>query len=149
MIWIIIKLNPKKKNSNKERKWYLATLLLGSSPQYLFGFTEVPLSEDNFVKQRPYNVPLNERYSFDNGVRRLWVYSSDKPFKKGSETEPRTEIRMSVSNCNLWIYMLSNWQVLFKWRIVESTRNQLESLRNVANLLAYISTVFYYDKFVP
>ncbi|KAF2297533.1 hypothetical protein GH714_025218 [Hevea brasiliensis] len=48
------------------------------------GFTEVPLTEDNFVIQKPYDKPLNDRYSCKNGIRRLWVYENDKPFKVGS-----------------------------------------------------------------
>ncbi|XP_011044232.1 PREDICTED: citrate-binding protein-like [Populus euphratica] len=58
------------------------------------GFTPVPLTEANFVLQKPYNVPLNERYSYEDGVRRLWVYATDKPHDPSSNTQPRTEVRI-------------------------------------------------------
>ncbi|KAL0908320.1 hypothetical protein M5K25_022810 [Dendrobium thyrsiflorum] len=58
------------------------------------GFTLLPLTDANFELQKPYNIPLAERYSYANGVHRMWVYSTDKPFKAGSPTDPRTEIRI-------------------------------------------------------
>uniref|UniRef100_A0A0D9XXC6 Alginate lyase 2 domain-containing protein n=1 Tax=Leersia perrieri TaxID=77586 RepID=A0A0D9XXC6_9ORYZ len=60
------------------------------------GFTAVKLDESNFVLQKPYDVQGSSRYSFDGTVRRLWVFSSDKPHKPQSKTNPRTEIRMTV-----------------------------------------------------
>lgn len=60
------------------------------------GFTEVSLTESNFVLQRPFDVPSGDRYRFDGGVRQLWVLSSDKPHTRQSNTSPRTEIRMTV-----------------------------------------------------
>lgn len=60
------------------------------------GFTAMTLTEKNFQKQWPYNLPLDDRYSYVNGVRRLWVYSTDKPHAPTSATKPRTEIRISV-----------------------------------------------------
>ncbi|CAI0396159.1 unnamed protein product [Linum tenue] len=58
------------------------------------GFHEVQLSEHNFDIQRPYDLRLSQRYSYKNGVRRLWVYGSDKSHSQGSHTPPRTEIRI-------------------------------------------------------
>ncbi|KAF5735347.1 citrate-binding protein-like [Tripterygium wilfordii] len=58
------------------------------------GFTPVRLTEDNFNLQRPYDVPLRKRYSFKNGVRRLWVYAHDKSHAPESHTKPRTEVRI-------------------------------------------------------
>ncbi|KAJ4766675.1 Citrate-binding protein [Rhynchospora pubera] len=60
------------------------------------GFTAVSLDESNFKLQQPYNLDPSERYSFENGIRKLWVYSNDEPFKQDSDTKPRTEIRMTV-----------------------------------------------------
>ncbi|KAG9444271.1 hypothetical protein H6P81_015611 [Aristolochia fimbriata] len=60
----------------------------------LSGFVELPLNESNFDIQRPYDVPLHERYSIINGVHKLWVFSSDKPHALTSNTNPRTEIRI-------------------------------------------------------
>ncbi|KAJ8769664.1 hypothetical protein K2173_005267 [Erythroxylum novogranatense] len=59
------------------------------------GFTALPLTKSNFVVQRPYDVPENQRYSFKNGVHKLWVYSTDKPHSPTSKTNPRTELRVS------------------------------------------------------
>uniref|UniRef100_A0A0D9XXC5 Alginate lyase 2 domain-containing protein n=1 Tax=Leersia perrieri TaxID=77586 RepID=A0A0D9XXC5_9ORYZ len=59
------------------------------------GFTAVKLDESNFVLQKPYDVQGSSRYSFDGTVRRLWVFSSDKPHTPQSNTSPRTEIRMT------------------------------------------------------
>ncbi|XP_057468740.1 citrate-binding protein-like [Actinidia eriantha] len=58
------------------------------------GFTNIPLTEANFDIQHPYNLPLADRYSYENGVRRLWVYSTDKPHSPNSRTQPRTEVRI-------------------------------------------------------
>ncbi|XP_028797872.1 citrate-binding protein [Neltuma alba] len=59
------------------------------------GFIPVAVDSSNFQVQKPYNVPVNQRYSFSNGVHRFRVYSTDKPFKSGSGTLPRTEIRIT------------------------------------------------------
>lgn len=61
-----------------------------------YGFTVVPLTEWNFELQKPYDVPLEERYSYENGVRKLWVYADDKPHDPNSLTQPRTEVRIRV-----------------------------------------------------
>ncbi|GFS37508.1 hypothetical protein Acr_00g0052330 [Actinidia rufa] len=58
------------------------------------GFTLVPLTDRNIGLQKPYNMPLDDRYSYNDGVRSLWVYTNDKPFYKGSGTRPRTEVRI-------------------------------------------------------
>jgi len=60
------------------------------------GFTEVPLTDANFELQKPYNIPLDERYSFVDGLRKLWVYADDKPHDPSSHTQPRTEVRIKV-----------------------------------------------------
>ncbi|KAL5704855.1 hypothetical protein ACHQM5_023225 [Ranunculus cassubicifolius] len=58
------------------------------------GFTSVPLTEDNIELEKPYDIPLEQRYSYVDGVRTLWVYSDDKPLRIDSPTKPRTEIRI-------------------------------------------------------
>ncbi|GAA0175613.1 hypothetical protein Leryth_024165 [Lithospermum erythrorhizon] len=58
------------------------------------GFTLVPLTDKNIALQKPFNKPLTSRYSDDDGVRRFWVYTNDKPFKRDTETRPRTEVRI-------------------------------------------------------
>ncbi|XP_028068443.1 putative uncharacterized protein DDB_G0277255 [Camellia sinensis] len=58
------------------------------------GFTNIPLTESNFKLQKPYDIPLEQRCSFQNGVHRLWVNADDKPYNPSSPTQPRTEIRI-------------------------------------------------------
>ncbi|KAI3665116.1 hypothetical protein L6452_43734 [Arctium lappa] len=58
------------------------------------GFVSQPLNQSNFDIQKPYNVPLHQRYSFSNGVHKLWVFKTDKPHSKSSKTSPRSEIRI-------------------------------------------------------
>ncbi|CAL5348593.1 unnamed protein product [Camellia sinensis] len=53
------------------------------------GFTNIPLTESNFKLQKPYDMSLEQRYSFQNGVHCLWLYADDKP-----PTQLRTEIRI-------------------------------------------------------
>lgn len=70
------------------------------------GFTSLPLDESNFDIQRPYNVPVDQRYSYVNGVHKMWVYKTDKPHSPDSHTNPRTEIRIQVIHFNNFkIYM--------------------------------------------
>jgi len=68
------------------------------------GFTSLSLDRSNFVIHKPYDVSESERYSFQNGIHKLWVYSADKPFMSGSNTSPRTEVRVRVSTiCIIYI----------------------------------------------
>ncbi|KAJ9675562.1 hypothetical protein PVL29_024471 [Vitis rotundifolia] len=67
-------------------------LFCGADP--MDDFTSVPLSDKNFDMQTPYNQPLEDRYKYEDGVRSLWVYDNDKPFKQGSQARPRTEIHI-------------------------------------------------------
>lgn len=69
-------------------------LVYGEDPTY--GFTSVPLTDANFEVQKPYNIPVEQRYSFIDGVHRFWVYAHDKPYSPSSPTQPRTEIRIKV-----------------------------------------------------
>nr|XP_043638226.1 citrate-binding protein-like [Erigeron canadensis] len=59
-----------------------------------YGFVEVTLNESNFIRQKPYDIPLEQRYSYVNGTHRFWVYADDKPQTLGSNTQPRTEIHL-------------------------------------------------------
>ena len=60
------------------------------------GFISQPLNQSNFDIQKPYDVPLEHRYKFSNGVHQLWVIKTDKPHSTTSKTAPRTEIRIRV-----------------------------------------------------
>ncbi|PRQ24683.1 putative concanavalin A-like lectin/glucanase domain-containing protein [Rosa chinensis] len=68
--------------------------LCGANPDPTNGFVSVPLSEYNFELQKPYDIPLEQRYSYVDGVRHLWVYADDKPHNPNSQTQPRTEVRI-------------------------------------------------------
>ena len=61
------------------------------------GFDPLPLNQSNFQIQRPYDIPEDQRYSFIDGVHKLWVFKTDKPHSPESHTKPRTEIRILVS----------------------------------------------------
>jgi hypothetical protein len=58
------------------------------------GFTLLPV---NFQMQKPYNIPLAQRYSFDSrtNTHHCWVYNTDQPFSEGNTTDPRTEMRFN------------------------------------------------------
>ncbi|CAI0437102.1 unnamed protein product [Linum tenue] len=58
------------------------------------GFVALPLTASDMKVQWPYDLKKEERYSFENGVHTLRVFSTDKPLKIGSPTRPRTEIRI-------------------------------------------------------
>ncbi|KAK6924193.1 hypothetical protein RJ641_010393 [Dillenia turbinata] len=58
------------------------------------GFNEQPLDQSYFEIQKPYDMPVDQRYSFVDGVHKLWVYSTDKPDTPTSYTVPGTEIRI-------------------------------------------------------
>ncbi|XWS24951.1 hypothetical protein CRYUN_Cryun27aG0029000 [Craigia yunnanensis] len=73
------------------------------------GFTPVPLTQANFELQRPYNVPLEERYSSKNGIHKLWVYADDKPHDPNSHTQPRTEIRIKVLDYSSGVWQFEGY----------------------------------------
>ncbi|XP_066354006.1 citrate-binding protein-like [Miscanthus floridulus] len=60
------------------------------------GFIAVNLTEDRFKLHHPYDLPPEQRYEFRDGVRRMWVYCTDKPLSPGSPTKPRSEILLNV-----------------------------------------------------
>ncbi|CDP12835.1 unnamed protein product [Coffea canephora] len=73
----------------------ILTLLRALKADPTDGFSPVSLSTANFQVQKPYDVPVNQRYSYVGGVHKLWVYKTDKPFSAGSTTKPRTEVRIT------------------------------------------------------
>lgn len=62
------------------------------------GFVSLPLNPSNYQIQKPYNIPVDQRYTFKNGVHTFWVFSTDKPLSPASPTSPRTELRILVSS---------------------------------------------------
>ncbi|CAL4985739.1 unnamed protein product [Urochloa decumbens] len=75
-----------------------------SSAHLTAGFTRVKLAESQFVVQKPYDVPLRERYEQSGGVRRMWVFASDKPISSSHPGGARTEIKVNK------IYSSGVWQ---------------------------------------
>ncbi|KAI4348091.1 hypothetical protein L6164_008853 [Bauhinia variegata] len=74
--------------------FFLVFFLGNSGADPTDGFTLVPLTDANIELQKPYDVPLEQRYSCEAGVHRMWVYADDKPHEPDSRTQPRTEIRI-------------------------------------------------------
>lgn len=54
------------------------------------GFQIIP---DSYTVQKPWNLPVSDRFAVTNGVYTCWVYGTDQPFSQGSGTGPRTEMR--------------------------------------------------------
>ncbi|CAK8567846.1 unnamed protein product [Lathyrus sativus] len=80
------------------------TSITSSSLDLTQGFTLVSLNNSNFDIQKPYNLPINQRYIFTNGVHQFWIYPTDKPFTNETNTQPRTEVRISGHDytCGTW-----------------------------------------------
>ncbi|KAG0529304.1 hypothetical protein BDA96_05G087000 [Sorghum bicolor] len=76
----------------------------GSSRHLTAGFIRVKLNESQFVVQKPYNVPLQQRYEQRDGVRRMWVFATDKPISSTHPGGARTEIKVNK------IYSSGVWQ---------------------------------------
>ncbi|XP_022740650.1 citrate-binding protein-like [Durio zibethinus] len=72
----------------------LVHLASSSAVDPTIGFVELPLNASNFHNDKPYDLPVSDRYSFVDGVHKLWVYSTDEPLFKNSTTKPRSEIRI-------------------------------------------------------
>jgi hypothetical protein len=52
---------------------------------------------DTYKVQQPFNVPVSARFSVTAGPEyNAWILKGDKPFKQGSGTGPRTEMRWST-----------------------------------------------------
>ncbi|KAJ1412923.1 Concanavalin A-like lectin/glucanase domain superfamily [Sesbania bispinosa] len=69
------------------------------------GFTELQLNTSNFHHHKPFNLHVSERYSFIDGIHKLWVYSTDEPLFPNSPTRPRSEIRITGYD-----YSSGEWQ---------------------------------------
>jgi hypothetical protein len=49
---------------------------------------------DAYTVQHPYDLPQSARFSVTGGpTYNVWILKGDKPFKQGSGTGPRTEMR--------------------------------------------------------
>ena len=103
-----------RKMNNSGRCLLVILVMIGALKMFNFcgadltdGFTIVPLTESNFELQKPYDIPLDQCYSFVNGVHYLWVYADDKPHDPSSHTQPRTEIRIKYVCMNSGFYLCS------------------------------------------
>ncbi|CAL4904074.1 unnamed protein product [Urochloa decumbens] len=68
----------------------------GAATDPTLGFAAIELTEDRFKLHKPYDLPPEQRYEFRDGVRRMWVYCTDKPLSPGSPTKPRSEILLNA-----------------------------------------------------
>lgn len=64
----------------------------GAQDPPTIGWTQVPYS---YYIQKPWDLDLSERYHYDaeTDTHTMWVYNTDKSFKEGNTTDPRTEMR--------------------------------------------------------
>jgi len=67
----------------------------GRSAHLTAGFIRVR-TESQFVVQKPYDVPLGERYQQFGSVHRMWVFATDKPISASHPGGARTEIKVDV-----------------------------------------------------
>ncbi|KAF8024943.1 hypothetical protein BT93_F1941 [Corymbia citriodora subsp. variegata] len=74
------------------------------------GFTELTLTDANFELQKPYNIPLEERYSFVDGVHKFWIYANDKPHDPSSNTQPHRSSDQTLIPHDL-DYSSGVWQI--------------------------------------
>ncbi|KAI4374180.1 hypothetical protein MLD38_012204 [Melastoma candidum] len=70
----------------------VSTVLAHVSIDPTKGFEILPFNKSYYHIQKPYDVPLDQRYSFVHGIHKCWVYATDKPHTPTSKTKPRTEI---------------------------------------------------------
>lgn len=98
------------------------------------GFVPVPLNDSNYHMLWPYDLPLSDRYSYVDGVRKLWVYSTDKPHSRNSKTKPRTEIGIRlINNVRISLQGLQLF-LLFLYRTVNTTRGEGNERVHKSNL---------------
>ncbi|XP_027177710.1 citrate-binding protein-like [Coffea eugenioides] len=84
---------------------YTSQLAIVYSTNPTDGFVELPFNTSFYHIQKPYDLPVDQRYSFVDGVHKLWVYSTDNPLSRNSPTMPRTEIMIQG-----YIYSSGVWQ---------------------------------------
>ncbi|KAL4569246.1 hypothetical protein LXL04_024882 [Taraxacum kok-saghyz] len=88
---------------------FLSTHIIGTCSKTIndlsSGFTCLPFNTSYYKNHKPYNLPLEERYSLINGVHKLWVFSTDEPMSRGSPTLPRSELFI-----NGYVYSSGVWQ---------------------------------------
>lgn len=73
------------------------------------GFISLPLNQSSYHIEKPYDVPLDQRYQFTDGVHRLWVYSTDKPHTRTSQTKARTELTMDAYHYSSGVWQFEGY----------------------------------------
>ncbi|KAG2485983.1 hypothetical protein HYH03_015306 [Edaphochlamys debaryana] len=86
------------RDNTGDGRWRLIDLEKWPASQ-LLGFSPAGEKFDININKYPYDLKLSDRYSLTplaggDCEHRMWVYDTDKPFKSGSTTEPRTEMRI-------------------------------------------------------
>jgi hypothetical protein len=75
----------------------LALFLAAGSPLRAQGLTDGwSQYQDTYEVQKPYNLPVSDRFSDSGGIYSCWILPNDKPFKTGTPTGPRTEMRWTT-----------------------------------------------------
>ncbi|KAL5999941.1 hypothetical protein ACLOJK_034618 [Asimina triloba] len=82
---------------------------LPSDDDPTYGFVSLSLNSSNIHIQKPYDLPESARYSFIDGVHRLWVYATDKPHTPTSNTMPRTEIGIYGYNYSSGVWQFEGY----------------------------------------
>ncbi|XP_027076864.1 citrate-binding protein-like [Coffea eugenioides] len=84
-------------------------LAIGEPTDPTDGFVELPFNTSFYHIQKPYDIPVDQRYSFIDGIHKLWVYSTDKPLAKNSPTNSRTEIIIQGYNYSSGIWQFEGY----------------------------------------
>jgi hypothetical protein len=58
------------------------------------GWTEY---QDDFNVQKPFDIPLEQRFKVENGVYTAWITRTDKGYSPSTPTGPRTEMRWQTN----------------------------------------------------
>ncbi|CDP15471.1 unnamed protein product [Coffea canephora] len=91
--------------------FFSAQLAIVYSTHPTDGFVELPFNTSCYHIQKPYDLPVDQRYRFLGGAHKLWVYSTDNPLSRNSPRMPRTEIMTQVNplfSCTFFFFNTKN-----------------------------------------
>nr|XP_027076863.1 citrate-binding protein-like [Coffea arabica] len=88
---------------------YTSQLATACSIDPTDGFVELPFNTSFYHIQKPFDLPVDQRYSFVDGVHKLWVYSTDNPLSRNSPTMPRTEIMINGYNYSSGVWQFEGY----------------------------------------
>ncbi|THG15098.1 hypothetical protein TEA_014015 [Camellia sinensis var. sinensis] len=111
---------------------FSAKLVLFCSADPIDGFTLVPLTEKNFGLQKPYNVPLDNRYSYEDGVRRLCPSPVDfaSPATTSLIATPPSLLSPVVDFTAIVLPSHSPWKVIYMLYSPKHTHTLCTSMNN-------------------